>query len=161
VTGLAFGSSGIWVWYLNADGTLREKDQFETTQGSYTGRLADTDGDGDLDYVAPSHYNGQVYHYEHAGDPSPTRTDDRADREDTPGDADAFKVFPNPSSGDVTVRYPSSGEVAVFDVLGRVVARLDATGQATTLSGLAPGQYIVRYTTGGGRIATRLLAITG
>ena len=69
--------------------------------------------------------------------------------------ADAVTVYPNPTTGPATVEVavPTAGalEVAVFDVLGREVARLwdgdAAAGVARfdlEIGALAPGSYVVR-----------------
>src|SRR5690606_41660505 len=120
----------------------------------------DTAGAGDPDYVAPTAYNGQVYPSEPGGGPPPPIDGGGADREPSPSDGHEFSVYPNPAVGDVTVRHPSHGTITVFDVLGRAVARFDAVGEATALSGLAPGQYVVRYATGDGHARTRVLVVT-
>lgn len=71
----------------------------------------------------------------------------------------AFRIIPNPTGGDVTLRFslaaPAHVHVAVYDVLGQDIGRLyegtlGAGGHEVHRSGLklAPGVYVVRLTTG-------------
>jgi hypothetical protein len=75
-------------------------------------------------------------------------------------------VYPNPSSGEASVEVvlerPESVRVVVYDVLGREVRRLHegtlAAGvQRLSLSGLAPGVYLVRVQAGAWQQARRMV----
>ena len=66
------------------------------------------------------------------------------------GAAQPWSLFPNPSTGAVQLRgLPAAARVCVRDALGRIVRELPALGTTNatperTLSGLAPGFYLVQ-----------------
>lgn len=62
-----------------------------------------------------------------------------------------FRVYPNPTTGPLTLRLPKdSGEVFVFDVQGKLLLHQDITSrkQSLELGGLASGTYLLRYQDG-------------
>lgn len=103
-----------------------------------------------------------------------TETGNGTPNEDAPGDGDApaalaLTAFPNPASGSVSLRMalplPGPTRLAVYDALGREVARLvdgdrPAGDQTVVLDTdqLAPGVYVVRIESGG-EVATRTLTV--
>ena len=83
-----------------------------------------------------------------------------------PGAADAAQLlaWPNPARGQVRLRWPvawAGTEVALYDVLGRVVVRQEvAAGQAQaglSLAGVGPGVYALRLRTAQGTVSKRLV----
>ena len=73
-------------------------------------------------------------------------------------------AWPNPARGQVRLRWPAAWagtEVALYDVLGRVVVRQAlAAGQAQaelSLAGVGPGVYALRLRTAQGTVSQRLL----
>ena len=91
---------------------------------------------------------------------------------DEPGAAPAVLSLeapsPNPARGRVSLSYtlPAAGAVRldVFDILGRLVARLEAAEQAAGIhtlawdaSGVAPGVYVVRLDADGRHLSRRLV----
>lgn len=56
-----------------------------------------------------------------------------------------WSVFPNPATGVVQLTgLPAQAHVRVYDAQGRQVRELLATGNASTLAGLAPGLYLLQ-----------------
>lgn len=73
---------------------------------------------------------------------------------------DAFiSLYPNPAQGRVTVEGPTGSAVVVADVLGRPVRQVQLTGEELTLTGLAPGVYVVRVAAPDGRVSSRRLVV--
>lgn len=70
----------------------------------------------------------------------------------------AVAASPNPAAGAVTVRVSAPATVAVYDVLGRMVADLGTveTDAQWDASGAAPGVYVVRATTETGATSVRV-----
>ncbi|MGB3541313.1 phosphodiester glycosidase family protein [Rubrivirga sp.] len=61
----------------------------------------------------------------------------------------SLRVWPNPSAGAVSLEVEERSSLEVVDTLGRVVGRLDIGGpQRVEITGLAPGVYVVRATSG-------------
>ena len=70
--------------------------------------------------------------------PKPTDSDEAAD----------WKVFPNPTSGPITVRLPKGkGELFILDTSGKLLARRKVTEKRFDhdLTGLPAGNYLLRY----------------
>jgi hypothetical protein len=62
-----------------------------------------------------------------------------------------FRVYPNPTSGPVTVKLPrNAGEVYVLDMVGKLLKRIPISSRKQTieLGGLASGTYLLRYEDG-------------
>jgi len=67
------------------------------------------------------------------------------------GDDLKFKVFPNPTSGPVTLEFPhAQGEVHLFDLTGKLLRRIKISSrkERVNLSGLAGGTYLLRWING-------------
>lgn len=69
-------------------------------------------------------------------------------------DADAFRVFPNPSRGDAMVLLPagtaSQGVIRIEDMSGKLIRTIQTgTNRQVRINGLRPGFYLVRYTSDG------------
>ncbi len=78
--------------------------------------------------------------------------------DDPQGEIAAVKVFPNPTSGVVTVSdLPVGARIEVVDVMGRrlVNVRADQTSVELDLSGYAAAAYWVRVKDGGGSVVQR------
>ncbi len=77
--------------------------------------------------------------------------------------ASALRVWPNPAASAVRIDAgtPEQAAGAVYDVLGRVVARLDGPGDALAwdASASAPGVYVVRVVTADGRVETARVVV--
>lgn len=74
----------------------------------------------------------------------------------------SWTAFPNPSHNYVSVRFaaPVSGQLSLFDVngIGRIDKKLDQTAEATLrISDLAPGKYILRFSSEGGHSQSTLV----
>ncbi|WP_201983345.1 T9SS type A sorting domain-containing protein [Hymenobacter rubidus] len=77
-------------------------------------------------------------------------------------EAAAYRIYPNPTRGSVTVEGPAFARAAVVDAVGRTVWEQPAAqaGQAALLLPVLPaGLYTVRLTLPDGRTASRRLAI--
>ena len=86
-----------------------------------------------------------------------------ADAVEAPAAASALRVWPNPAPSAVRIDAGTPERVAgaVYDVLGRVVARLDGPGDALAwdASASAPGVYVVRVVTLDGRVETARVVV--
>lgn len=63
--GFSFGDAGV-VWWenVNGDGSSFSRHTIDGTQGCYSCRVGDFDGDGDWDFAGPTSYVGAIYLYE-------------------------------------------------------------------------------------------------
>ena len=168
VTGDGFGGTprGIWVWFLNGDGTLRERSQIEGQDGAYTGRLGDFTGDGAPDFVAPTAYTEQVYLYVNEGFTPPLAGEGPGGRDAGQGSM-SVALYPNPFSTLATLTVSTDAAqpltVEVFDALGRRVHRGTHTASGSTSIALdgsrwTPGLYVVRVMMADGtRVTTQLV----
>lgn len=87
-----------------------------------------------------------------------------------PEESIGLRVWPNPTAGGATLAYdlvaPAQVELAVFDVLGREVARLDADGEAgphrvaLDAGALPAGVYVARLSIGGRVRAAAAVTVT-
>ncbi len=66
-------------------------------------------------------------------------------------------VFPNPSSGQVTVQCAEMKQVEVFSVDGRLVQSIQMEGDVCQLEGLKSGVYVVRILKGDETLVRRLI----
>jgi uncharacterized delta-60 repeat protein len=69
-------------------------------------------------------------------------------------------IFPNPTGGEVNIVCPSaSGEIKLFDAMGRLVIRQNNTqrNMFLDLSGIAAGIYTVEWTGTEGRLVSKLV----
>ncbi|MDO7854681.1 T9SS type A sorting domain-containing protein [Hymenobacter convexus] len=73
----------------------------------------------------------------------------------------ALSVYPNPATATATVETAQPTRLAVLDLTGRVVLTLGTAQRrhALSLTGLAPGVYLVRATAADGTAAVRRLAV--
>ena len=87
---------------------------------------------------------------------------------DSPGDtlsvqgsAEAvdFRMYPNPTSGEVSLRLPSIGRIEIYAVSGRMVRVLEADSDEVILSLSRSGVYIVRFVSKEGTAVKRLLVL--
>jgi len=75
----------------------------------------------------------------------------------------AFKVFPNPSNGQMTLNITGifgEGEIRIFDINGRAVFNQDAALQGTVnidASRLKTGVYIMNIVTADSTFVTKLI----
>lgn len=72
-----------------------------------------------------------------------------------------LQVYPNPTTGRATVEAPRPVRVTILDITGRTVRQDDALNRTHTLSltGLAPGIYLVRCQTATGEQAMQRLEV--
>ena len=61
LNGQGFGERGIYVYLLGAASFAKQVVTMD--EGLYAGKLADLDGDGDLDIVGATSYSGALYVY--------------------------------------------------------------------------------------------------
>ena len=61
-------------------------------------------------------------------------------------------LYPNPAGGSVTIEYPSGGELAIYDPVGRKLIQVVVSEsiQTVDISLLPAGVYVVKVTDGGG-----------
>lgn len=63
-----------------------------------------------------------------------------------PGQEAAFRVWPNPSSGELRLEAPRPGQASLLDLSGRVLRSEWLTGPTRwDLAGIAPGLYLLRW----------------
>ncbi len=97
-----------------------------------------------------------------------TVTTGLGDAEPGPGSA-SLKVFPNPASGPVQIRYTAAGaepvRIVVYDLTGREVMRLEGPPGRSEISldpaNLAGGMYIVYVQTAGGVLGMQPVVFLG
>ena len=140
-----FGSGRIWA--LNAEsGEAENEEVFDTALNIPS---FGEDADGELYFTA---FNGDVYRFFSKSDTS--------SEIGVPEESLRLAVYPNPTTGDVTVAIPEGMlgpvRIAVYDVLGREVTVLRegtvGTDEHTVrfdAAGLADGIYVVRLEAGG------------
>ena len=70
-----------------------------------------------------------------------------------------FKMFPNPTNGDLTIAGGQGKEVSVFNAIGQTMVTLTLTNEEQTidLKSLKTGIYMVRLTESGQVISTKKL----
>ena len=68
--------------------------------------------------------------------------------EETPPEAPAWSVYPNPATD--MIRFSTPTSFTLYDILGRVLRR-GTSAHAVTVSGLTPGLYLVRSESGQSR----------
>ena len=131
-------------------------------------QAADINLDGDVDLVSfeSTSEGGRLAWYENLGSSGTATEDPRGDAALVPESLRLEAVWPNPSSGIVTVAYQvrQAGRVRleIFDVLGRRVTTYEEYPQRAgshqaevSLSALAAGTYVLRVQAEGSGEATR------
>ena len=68
-------------------------------------------------------------------------------------------MYPNPTSGEVSLRLPSIGRIEIYAVSGRMVRVLEADSDEVILSLSRSGVYIVRFVSKEGTAVKRLLVL--
>jgi hypothetical protein len=80
----------------------------------------------------------------------------------TTADASAWKLWPNPSTGDVTLTTGMAGMVVVYTAQGQVILRTEVKAGANEirLPGVSAGMYYLDFTTqtGAKRLAKIMIA---
>jgi hypothetical protein len=72
-----------------------------------------------------------------------------------------WKVYPNPSSGSITVKHglPGKQRVMLLDQHGAVVRRMDPAVGTLTMDGLRAGVYVLRLMDEAGGMVTRKIIV--
>ena len=70
----------------------------------------------------------------------------------------SIKVYPNPTSGNITIEAVGMTEVSVYNTLGQCVLQKEVSGELTTvnLQQVSEGLYLLRVKTGKGIISKRI-----
>lgn len=130
----------------------------------------DLDGDVDLVFFASTSEGGRVVWYENLGGTGTATEERQEDAAFVPASLKLEAVWPNPSSGAMTVAYQvrQAGRVRleVFDMLGRLVATYEQHTERAgsyqadlNLSALAAGTYVLRLQTERQGVATRRIVL--
>jgi len=129
--------------------SFQEAGDIQTSRRRVAPILADLAGDDRVELLAGSNAGGLLYWAQGEGTSS---------AEPVPPSGDlGLQVFPNPSSGSLTVRTPqdTEGEVVVYDARGRSVRQLEMKGRETEWDGrsadgerVPSGVYLVQLRTG-------------
>lgn len=72
---------------------------------------------------------------------------------------ESVSIFPNPSSGQVTIQCAEMKQVEVFSVDGHLAQSINVEGDVCQLEGLKSGVYVVRILKGGEALLRKLIII--
>ncbi|MEO0558015.1 MAG: T9SS type A sorting domain-containing protein [Bacteroidota bacterium] len=129
--------------------SFQEAGALQTSRRRVVPVLVDLVGDDRVELVAGSNAGGLLYWAQGDGTSS-------ADPAAIPSNF-GLQVFPNPSSGSITVRTPNAteGDLVVYDAQGRSVRQLEVKGRETEWDGrsasgerVPSGVYLVQLRTG-------------
>jgi hypothetical protein len=126
-----------------ATGVLNPFSLTGSTNGGSTPYFADMDNDGDLDLWSGEAY-GDVLYYENTGASGIKN-------------AEAFNglaVYPNPTSGNVTLKFKESAEtlsVEISNALGQVVKSMEITNNSTVSLPEENGMYFIKVVNSEGK----------
>ena len=144
------GSGGFWNAYYSTDGVnwmYITKQKVSMNTNVFAGLMV-TSGSALLLNTAT--YDNLLVSYEGG---TVSRSSDLVNADTEKAGVNKFSIYPNPSSGIIEVRLPSSTEnrtISIFDIKGRLIASENITSnyKRLNLAHLSNGLYYIRYKEG-------------